>query len=375
MTSSTSLFLYGTLRHRPLLEVVLGRSPEIRPARLAGFRVMAVRGETYPAIREAPGEVADGVLLTGVTAKDQARLDFYELDYHYGLREVSVETEGGQHPARLYFPTEKQPPADGAWALADWVEAHGDAAQRAARELMSLHGQVTAAEAKGLYPPMLVRAWSSIRAERFPVPSDLRQGMAAEAVRTVEKRQPYTEFFAVSEQDIRFPLFAGGHSETVRRAAFVSADAVTVLPYDPGRDRVLLIEQFRFGIYARGDQSPWSLEPVAGRIDPGETAEAAVRREAIEEAGLSLGELHRIGAYYPSPGTLTEHLISYIGIADLPDAATGIGGVADEAEDILSHIISFQRLMELLETGEAANGPLILSAQWLALHRERLRDA
>ena len=134
-----------------------------------------------------------------------------------------------------------------------------------------------------------------------------------------------------------------------------------------------MIEQFRFGIYMRGDPSPWSLEPVAGRIDPGEDPETAARREAIEEAGLSVGELHRIGAYYPSPGALTEHLVSYVGIADIPDDATGIGGEASEAEDILSHIVSFQDLMGLVDSGEAANGPLILSAQWLALNRDRLR--
>ena len=73
---------------------------------------------------------------------------------------------------------------------------------------------------------------------------------------------------------------AGGHGDEVSRTAFVSGDAITVLPYDPVSDRVLLVEQFRAGPYARGDSQPWLLEALAGRIDGGESPEEAVLREA-----------------------------------------------------------------------------------------------
>ena len=373
MTLSASLFVYGTLRHLPLLEAVLGHVPEVVPARLGGHRVMAVQDETHPAIREATGEVAEGLLLTCLSDADRARLDCYEGDYPYSLRIVTVETDKGTRETQAYFPPDDGAPAGGAWSLEDWIPRHGDATVIAAREVMSLMPEFTAEELKTRYPTILLRAWSAVRAGAAPVPVEVRRGMEAEEVDVLKARQPYTQYFAVAEHDLRFPLFGGGMSETVTRAAFLSGDAVTLLPYDPVRDRVLVIEQFRFGIYMRGDPSPWSLEPVAGRIDPGEDPETAARREAIEEAGLSVGELHRIGAYYPSPGALTEHLVSYVGIADIPDDATGIGGEASEAEDILSHIVSFQDLMGLVDSGEAANGPLILSAQWLALNRDRLR--
>ncbi|MEL7115301.1 MAG: NUDIX domain-containing protein, partial [Pseudomonadota bacterium] len=169
--------------------------------------------------------------------------------------------------------------------------------------------------------------------------------------------------------------FNGEMSETVKRAAFVSGDAVTVLPYDPRRDRVLVIEQFRFAPFVRGDRHPWSLEPVAGRIDAGETPEEAVRREMREEVSLDLGALHHIGSYYPSPGAVTEYLYSYIGIADLPDKAAGIGGLEDEAEDIRGMLLGFDELMALVSSSEAQNGPLILSALWLAAHRSDLASA
>ena len=98
-------------------------------------------------------------------------------------------------------------------------------------------------------------------------------------------------------------------------------------PYDPVRDTVMLVEQFRFGPHARGDARSWSLEPIAGRIDPFETPEVAVRREAAEEARLSLHALHRIGRYYVSPGAVTEYLITYVGIANLPASAEGVSGL------------------------------------------------
>jgi nudix-type nucleoside diphosphatase (YffH/AdpP family) len=159
----------------------------------------------------------------------------------------------------------------------------------------------------------------------------------------------------------------------VSRAAFVAGDAVTVLPYDPVRDRVMLVEQFRFGAHVRGDPCPWSLEPIAGRIDGGETPEGAARREAGEEAGITLGELIPIGRYYPAPGATTEYLFSYIGLADLPETAERLGGLATEAEDIRALVIGFDALMALVDSNEAENAPLRLSALELARRREALR--
>jgi len=83
--------------------------------------------------------------------------------------------------------------------------------------------------------------------------------------------------------------------------------------------------------------------------------------------------MHQVGRYYVSPGAVTEYLVSYIGLADLPDSAEGVSGLAAEAEDIRAHVVSFDQLMAMVESGEVANAPLLISAQWLALHRARLR--
>jgi len=217
-----------------------------------------------------------------------------------------------------------------------------------------------------------VLAASADRAQQS-APTSLRHraGPGDVAVRAV--RQPYAKFFALAEYDLGWRRFDGGMAPPVERAAFLSGDAVTVLPYDPARDRVLVIEQFRAGPLARGDAQAWQIEAIAGRIDPGETPEEAARREAVEEAGLRLEALEPVARYYPSPGAVSEYIYSYVALTDLPDGSAGVFGVAGEAEDIRGHLVGFDRLMELVATGEIENAPLILTALWLQRERGRLR--
>lgn len=198
-------------------------------------------------------------------------------------------------------------------------------------------------------------------------PTTLRHRAGPQDVQIVAQTVPYQDFFAVQETHLTHRRFDGTTSAVIKRAAFISGDAVTVLPYDPVRKRVLLVEQFRAGPLARRDAQPWSLEAIAGRIDAGETPEDAARREAAEEAGLTLGPLRQIAAYYPSPGAMNEYLYSFVAICDLPDGIAGIHGLASEAEDIRGHLIGLDHLMDLVRTGEINNAPLILTAQWLAL--------
>jgi ADP-ribose pyrophosphatase len=206
-------------------------------------------------------------------------------------------------------------------------------------------------------------------------PATVRHLPAPGDVVTLTQTEAYAKFFAVEECDLRFRRFDGTLSDPVNRAGFVSGDAVTVLPYDPARDRVLLIEQFRVGPHLRGDANPWQLEAIAGRIDPGETPETTAIREAQEEAGITISRLLPIAGYYPTPGAVTEFLYSYLALVDLPDSAIGTFGLATESEDIRVHLVSFDYLMQLCATCEVGNAPTLLSAFWLAGQRAALRAA
>lgn len=263
-------------------------------------------------------------------------------------------------------------PGGGVACLAATPDLPAEVLGYAAQEIMDLCGKVAPQRLHARRGPILVRAASRARALSSAAPGVLRHDPGPADLSVDDARQPYGAFFAVEEYDLRWRRFDGKMSGTATRAVFVSGDAVTVLPYDPWRNRVLVVEQFRAGPFARGDGQPWQIEAIAGRIDPGETPEQAARREAVEEAGLDLGALHLVAGYYPSPGALTEYITSYVAVTDLPDDAAGVFGLAEEHEDIRGHLVAFDLLLALIDSGEIANSPLILTAWWLAAHLDRL---
>ncbi|WP_317852805.1 NUDIX domain-containing protein [Albidovulum salinarum] len=369
----SAFFFYGTLCHLPLLRAVLGRDVTVQPARLAGHAVFWAEGKSFPMLVEAEG-VADGIYVRDLDAADVARLDFYECGFAYGTREVTVETASGAATARVYYPEPDLWQEGAPWSLDDWVARWGDVVVTTAGDVMRHIGRADAAAILARYPMMLVRGDSRLRAQREGSPTRLRRRAEPGDVEEDCAAEVYSNFFSVEEYDLRFRRFDGTMSPTLNRAVFMSGDAAVVLPYDPFRDRVLLIEQFRMGPYGRGDPQPWLLEAIAGRIDGAETPEDAARREAREEAGLELRDLLPAAHFYPSPGAKAEFLYTYVGLANLPDGIVGIGGAQGENEDIRAHVVPFDMLMDLVASGEITAGPLVLLAHWLAARRPALRE-
>ncbi|MCX7644942.1 MAG: NUDIX domain-containing protein [Rhodobacteraceae bacterium] len=369
------VFLHGMLCHAPLLRAVAGADLTGRPARLPGHRVVCAPDGPVAVIRPEPGAVAEGLLVRDVGDEILRRLDFHAAVLGWRPGTCIVETAGGRETARVHLP-ERMPAAGAPWRLEDWAGRWGALAVAAAEEVMAVCASRAAGAIRRRYPQILVRAASRLRAGAGPAPVTRRRCAGPADVSVSRWRQPYARYFALEEADLRFRRFDGTMSGEVTRAVFVSGDAATVLPYDPVRDRVLLVEQFRAGPWGRGDPQPWQLEAIAGRIDPGETPEEAARREAEEEAGLRLGALVEVARYYPSPGAKSEFIYCFIALADLPDGlAGGVGGMADEHEDIRTHLVPFDELMRLVGTGEVENGQLLISALILAARRPAFRGA
>ena len=193
-------------------------------------------------------------------------------------------------------------------------------------------------------------------------------------VTLLRRETAFQGHYRVDRYRVRHALYDGGEGKPISREVFERGHGVCVLPYDPARDRVVLIEQFRIAPYVVGERA-WLVEAIAGVIDPGETPAAVARREALEEAGLELGTLEPIARYYVSPGGTSETLTLFCAPGPLPDGVGGVHGLEAEGEDIRVLAIPFTEAMAMVADGRIVAGPAIVALQWLALNRARLRGA
>ncbi len=188
--------------------------------------------------------------------------------------------------------------------------------------------------------------------------------------RIIRQETAYQGFLRLHRYHLEHQCFAGGWCRELVRERVEGNHAVSVLLFDPQRDRVVLIEQFRIG--ALGHQEPpWLLETVGGYIEPGESPEQVARRETREESGCKLLDLEYIGSLFSSPGWSGERLTLYCGRVDSRQAQ-GIHGVEEEGEDIrVVALPTDQALGELF--GRANSTSVVVTLQWLAANREKLR--
>lgn len=180
----------------------------------------------------------------------------------------------------------------------------------------------------------------------------------------------YDGFLNLVRYQVRHESFHGGWCEPVLRERLEKLSAVSVLPYDPVRDEVVLIEQFRIG--AMEDPSgPWVLETIGGYRHPGEDADTVAQRELDEEAGLSTSLMETIGSFYVSPGLSTEQITLFCARIDAVDA-DGIHGLPEEGEETRVMVLPAEEALAELFGRVNSTSTLIL-LQWLAVNRERLR--
>ncbi len=152
----------------------------------------------------------------------------------------------------------------------------------------------------------------------------------------IDKHSLYNGFFQLDAFTVEHERFDGGN-QTIVREHLERGDAVAILLYDPARDTVLFIKQFRIGPAVRNnasEQDAWLIEIVAGMVDNNETPETCARRECVEEAGYVPERLQPLGGYYTTPGGSSEYIYLYLGEVDADQPCGNGGGLDEEHEDI-----------------------------------------
>ena len=203
-------------------------------------------------------------------------------------------------------------------------------------------------------------------------PEKLPVTFAKNDVEIIARETLYSGFFSMDLYRFRHRLFNGEMSGEIRREIFERGHAAVLLPFDPVRDEVVLVEQIRIAAYDVSER-PWLLEMVAGMIEEGETVEDVARREALEEAGLVVGRTKPVLSYLASPGGTSERLSIMVGEVDAT-TAEGIHGLADENEDIRVHVVSREQAYQWVEEGKIDNAASVIALQWLQLHYQTLRN-
>ncbi|MCS6778775.1 MAG: NUDIX domain-containing protein [Geminicoccaceae bacterium] len=187
----------------------------------------------------------------------------------------------------------------------------------------------------------------------------------------LERRRVHQGFYGFDLIRLRHRRFDGGWTSPLHRELLVQRDAVAVLPWDPDRDCVLLVEQFRVGALDSPDGA-WLLEAPAGLLEAEETPERCARRELLEECGLEAGRIEPALRYRSSPGGTTETVHVFVAEASL-DRAGGLFGAAHEHEDIRAHVLSSEEAFARVRAGRITATTGVVPLLWLELHRDRLR--
>jgi len=194
---------------------------------------------------------------------------------------------------------------------------------------------------------------------------DARFGKSDYLVKTRQKR--FRGFLRIDTIKLKHKLFLGGWSPEIERELLVREDAVGVLLFDPARDKIVLVRQFRVGLIDKSD-SPWILELVAGMVEAGEQLDQVAIREVREESNVEVSDLIKICDYFNSPGVSSEKVSLYLGIV-ASDEMGGVYGLESENEDIEVVVLPYEEAIKGIKKGYLANAMSIIALQWLELNK------
>jgi nudix-type nucleoside diphosphatase (YffH/AdpP family) len=161
---------------------------------------------------------------------------------------------------------------------------------------------------------------------------------------------------------------AGDDGGEHRREVVRIGQSACVLPYDPQRKVALVVRAPRAPLIAEGMLEDL-IEAPAGMLAGAETAEACVRREAMEEAGVELAELEPVATCWPSPGVLAERSHLFLAAYSAADRTGTGGGLAEEHEAIRVEERPLAELWDLGRSGRLCDLKTLTLV--LALHARR----
>jgi len=181
----------------------------------------------------------------------------------------------------------------------------------------------------------------------------------------INKKNLYSGFFSLNKYEFIHEKHNGEWTSAVEREIFSGAHVSTLLPYDPIKKEIILIQQFRAGALSRYDEN-YLLEIVAGIVDEGENPEQTAIRECFEETGCEVKQIHPVQSYFPAPGSSESYYHLYLGEIQAFDGER-IKGLEKENEDILVKSFKIEEVKQMLKEKKIMNGLTLVALQWFFL--------
>ena len=196
--------------------------------------------------------------------------------------------------------------------------------------------------------------------------------MAEPRFRILARERVHDGFYRLDVLTLTHERFLGGWTEPLRRELLVQRPAVAVLPYDPARDLVVLVEQFRTGCVDRPGE-PWLVEAVAGPGRAGRAGDGRGRARgrggdrASRSAGLSSSAATmRAPAAPPSRSTCSSP-------RSMPVPLAGSSGWRTRTRTSAPIVLPALEAFAMVADGRIIAANSVIPLLWLQLHRERLR--
>lgn len=163
-------------------------------------------------------------------------------------------------------------------------------------------------------------------------------------MKIISSREVYRcPLFRVTEDDAKDP---GGFE--IKRSIVRHKGSAVMMAVDAKR-RILLVRQFRLP----AEKMLWELP--AGRLDEGESALQAAKRELAEETGYRARTWKKLTSYWPSPGFVQERMTIYLAT----DLIEGESAPMDD-ERIETRWFTARELDELIQAGKIEDGKTLI---------------
>lgn len=157
-----------------------------------------------------------------------------------------------------------------------------------------------------------------------------------------------------------------GTTETQSREAYDRGNGAVILLYNKLSNTVILTKQFRLPTYINGNPTGMLIEACAGLLD-NDNPEDCIKRETEEETGYKISKVEKVFEAYMSPGSVTEILYFFIAEYSNEMKINDGGGLEEEGENIQVLELSFEKSLEMIDTGEIKDAKTIMLLQHLRL--------